>query len=367
MTDKHSLFRKLSVALAAVWLTLALSTSVDAGWYKKAKKAAKKAAHKVEKSVREQAQRSAEDVSRATKKAGGDISREAKRFGGDISRETKRFAGDVSREGKRFAGDISREGKKFGGDISREYKKGLPVISMENLGKGLDQLEHNRHMGLRRFEDNANRGAGNFLINVTGQPDLRTLYGDLSSPWHYLTPKAAAGAMFALCFPICNAQFMENIEGGLGRLGDNVGGGLDKAGDAIFGTSKGADSDKSDPGRGDASKTILTEKTKAGSEDSSRASSALSTSSKGKTKISAEDAGDAPVAIFRAETDTGVGQSSGGSTTVLKGQTSTTGLGSSTESSSGSSGLGGSQTTGKKETTSTQSTGGLKDGGRRGR
>lgn len=169
-------------------------------------------------------------------------------------------------------------------------------------------------------------------------------------------------------YPWTNIHFSENLQGGLGRLGDNVGGGLDRAGDAIFGSQKGTDSDKSDTGGGDASKTILTEKIKAGSEDSDGTSSALSTSTKGKTKISSQDASDAPVAIFRAETDTRVGESTGGSTTILKGQTSTTSLGSSTESSSGSSGLGGSQTTGKKETTSsTPSTGGIKSGGPRGR
>lgn len=360
------------MALAAVWLAFVLSTPADAGWLKKAKKAAKKATHKVEKAIRE-AGHSAEKEIRT-----GGLAGTIGKAKGDISREYKRAAGDVSRETKRLAGDISREGKKFGGDISREYKKGLPVISMENLGKGLAQLEHNRHMGLRRLEDNANRGAGNFLINVTGEPALRTLYGDLSSPWHYLTPKAAAGAMFALCFPICHSQFMENVGGGLGRLGDNIGKGaktvggaareeLDRAGDAIFGSRKGTDSDKSDTAGGDASKTILTEKTKAGSEDPGNTSSGLSTSTKGKTKISSEDAGEAPVAIFRGETKPGE-STGGGSTTIFKGQTSTTTLGSSTESSSGSSGLGGSQTTGKKETTSsTPSTGGLTSGGRRGR
>jgi hypothetical protein len=272
-----------------------------------------------------------------------------------------------------------REGGKLYSDTKHELNKGLPVLSTENLGKGLAQLEHNRHMGLRRLEDNANRGAGNFLINVTGNPDLRTLYGDLSSPWHYLTPKAAAGAMFALCFPVCNTRFMENVGGGLGRLGDNIGKGAktvgdaagkewDRAGDAIFGSQKGTDSHKADTGGGDASKTILTERTRAGSEDQGSTSSGISTPTKGKTKISSEDASDTPVAIFRAETDTGVGESTGGSTTIFKGQTSATSLGSSTDSSSGSSGLGGSQTTGKKETTSsTPSTGGIKSGGRRGR
>lgn len=385
MTNKHKLFRIGVVALAAVWLVFGLSTPSDAGWLKKAKKAAKKAAHSVEKAVRDQAQRSAADVSRAAKKAGGDISRESKRFGGDISRETKRFTGDVSREGKRFAGDISREGKKFGVDINREFNKGLPAISMENLGKGLAQLEHNKHLGFRRLEDNANRGAGNLLINLTGNRDIGTLYGDLSSPWHYLTPKVGAILVMAPFFPLTNTRFMENLEGGLGRLGDNVEGGLRKigigatqAGDSnrdehgradalIFASPKEVGSDKADTGGRsgpESSKEVLTKGTNTGLEESS--SPATASAKKGKTKISAQDVSD-PVAIFRAETDTGMTESSGASSTVFKERTSTTSLGTSTGSSSGSSEMGSSQTMGKKESTSPMSSGGPKSGDMTGR
>jgi hypothetical protein len=378
MIHTHKLFRILVVALAAIWLAFTLSTPSDAGWLKKAKKAAKKAAHKVEKNVKAEAKRAGENISREGKRFGGDVSREAKRFGGDISREGKKFGGDVSREGKRFAGDVSREGKKFAGDISRETKKfgrdinrefnkGLPAISLDNVGRGLnrlgtnmdkagtqftvnigrgnEQLGHNLTQGERRLAHNIDRGADSWIRNVGGEQWQGPFWG-----------KVMVGGIATPLAPI----FRDTTWGGINRLISNIGDGAGKVGDSVR--------DEWERGyRNVWNETVgaprVTDTSKSESEQETTTGQVGSpTAKKGKAKIGSEDTAETPVAIFRAEKSGAYKESTLGSEPIFKEQTRSD-RGSSTRGASGSPVLGGSPTGMKKESGAPLSTGGPMGGG----
>jgi len=357
MQTKHSFFTIFMIALAAVALVFAAAAPSDAGWYKKAKKAAKKAQHSVEKAAKNinaEANRFQANVHSESRRFNTNLAREGGRFVGDVSRESKRLGGDISREGKKFAGDVSREGKRFGGDVVRQLTDPGGYMTpydwaggLTRLGKNVEgagqQLGHNLTQGERHLTHNIDRGFDNIYSNAgfraKGLPFLAKF---LWSPT-------------ALMYRPVGIPLL-TLKGGVERLGDNIGKGATRVREAasdeghrvqerVFGSPKVTDLNKSD---------------KDEELPTGKVGNAL-TEKKRKTTEAAESS-ETPVAIFRAETNTGTAGSTGGSTTIFKEHTSTTGLGSSTGSSSG---LGGSQTTGKKESTSPQSTGGPKIGSQR--
>lgn len=362
MQTKRSFFTIFMIALAALALVFATAAPSDAGWYKKAKKAAKKAAKKVEQNIKEAGHNVEKEVrtgaiGQAVEKAKGDVSREGGRFAGDVSRESKRLGGDVFREGQKFHDDVMREGGKLYADSKAQGKKGISFGSFklgENIAGGGQQLWQNTEQGWRQGFHNTQRGLQSGMVNVTGQPDLNYWF---KTPFgRNILFEAYAAAPLIVFFPLTNTRFSENLQGGFDQLGKNWKTGVKHTGDAIDdqlkrgpqGSRKATDNKKSDndmdliTGRTTVTNALTENKRKA---------------------IEAPELSDTPVAIFRAETDTGMGDSTGGSDTISRERT-TTGPGSSTGSSSESSGLGSSQTTGKKESTSTPSTGGSKVGGR---
>lgn len=370
MIKKYDVIRILALSLAAVWLLFALSTPSDAGWLKKAKKAAKKAAHNVEKNLKAEAKRAGENISREAKRIGGDISRESKRFGGDVSREGKKLGGDISSEGKKFAGDISRESKKLGGDISSEGKKFLGDISdqskrditwksgfldpadnirgagdrlAENLKGGAGQLGRNLTQGERLLTHNIDGGLDSLGRNLFGQP-LEGAFGAKL----YGTLVFGPAALFG------KAVQYDNLGGGLTQLGKNIRGGIGNVGGA-------AGSEWERGYRNVWNETVgaprVTDTKKTDDQEMPTGKVANAETQKGKTKIGSEDAGDAPVAIFRAETSTGTKGSTGDSSTIFR-EPATSGLSSSPRKISESPGLGSSPTSTKKESGSPLSTGG---------
>jgi len=365
MQTKRSFFKIFLIALASAALVFAASTQSDAGWYKKAKKAAKKAQHNVEKAaknINKEANRFQANVHAESQRFNTNLAREGGRLAGDVSREAKRFGGDISVEGKKFGGDVSTAGKKLLSDSSAQSKRGISFGSFklgENMAAGQQQLGYNLTRGERNLTHNIDRGTDNFNKNV---------FGIDSSGFSFLGKLGIAGVN-ALTYPYYTVVTKDQLRTGLfgdglaggpigafDRLGRNIGAGGDQVRDAVsdeghraqervFGSPKVTDLDKSDKDQESPTGKVANALTK----------------KKGKP-IDAPESSDTPVAIFRAETDTGIGDSTGGSDTISRERT-TTSQGSSTGSSSESSGLGGSQTTGKKESTSTQSTGGPKVGG----
>jgi hypothetical protein len=368
MQTKRSFFTIFMIALAALALVFATAAPSDAGWYKKAKKAAKKAGKKIsniEKEVRTGA------IGQAVEKAKGDVRREGFRVVGDATMESRRFIGDVTREGGKFGGDISKEAKKFRDDTIKQSKRmgsydlgGGARRLWTNIEGGGQQLGYNLYRGERNLTHNIDRGVDNFNKNVFGLDSYGGSFG------FKLAGLTTFGIVFGnpLTYPFAAVVFKDQLRTGLfgdglgkvgafDRLGRELGEGSNRVGDAfrderdrvrdrVFGSPKVTDLNKSDK-----------------DEESPTGKVANALTEKKRKAIDAPESSDTPVAIFRAETDTGIGDSTGGSDTISRERT-TTSQGSSTGSSSESSGLGGSQTTGKKESTSTPSTGGSKVGGR---
>lgn len=355
MQTKRNFFTIFVIALASAALVFTASTPSDAGWYKKAKKAAKKAQHSVEKAAKNinaEANRFQASVHAESQRLNTNLAREGGRFVGDVSRESKRLGGDISREGKKFAGDVSREGKRFGGDVSRQLTNPGGYMTpydwaggLSRLGKNIEgagqQLGHNLTQGERTLTHNIDRGVTQYGINLSGGQDFTGSFG-----WK-LFDVSVGTLLSAGPVSIFNETAWKNLNSGVHRLGDNIGKGGTRVGDAvgdelgrgyhsandaIFGPPKVTDLDKSDKDQELPTGKVanaLTEK---------------------KDKVTdVVQPSEPPVAIFRAETNKGMGESVGSSTTIFKEHTGTTGLGSSTGSSSG---LGGSQTIGKKESTS---------------
>jgi len=358
------------IALAATAFMFATATPSDAGWYKKAKKAAKKAYKKVENKVNEVGHNMEKEVrtgaiGRATEKAKQDVTREGFRVVGDATMESRRFIGDATREGGKLYGDTIKEGTKFYGDARDQSKRmgsydpvGGTKRLWTNIEGGGQQLGYNLYRGERNLTHNIDRGVDNYIKNAFGEH--YTVGMPFGQKLGVLFMNQISYPYFAV---ITKEQLWTGLFGdGLGkvgafdRLGRELGEGTRRVGDAfrdegdrvrdrVFGPPKVTDLNKSDK-----------------DEESPTGKVANALTEKKRKAIDTPGSSDTPVAIFRAETDTGTGGPTGGSDTSSRERT-TTGSGLSTGSPSQSSGLGGSQTIEKKESTSTQSTGGPKVGG----
>lgn len=325
MQTKRSFFTIFIIALAAVALVFAASTPSDAGWYKKAKKAA----HKAEKSVKK-AFKNAETEVRA-----GGMAKAYEKAKADARSTLAKADRDRLRVIDKGFSNISGEMNRFGHDVSGEFKKGLPPISMDSVNKGLKQLDYNKNRGWDHLAENIHGGIRTAGDNI-GAGLTKAGPHVIPLPVVYYSPIGMVPIYFGPGAPEFISGFNQLLGpgGGVDRAGRALNDELNRGGlqKEIFGGPKVSDTKKSD-----SDQELPTGKV----------GNAL-TEKKRKTAEVVESS-ETPVAIFRAETNTGIGESSGSSTTIFKEQTSTTGLGSSTGSSSG---LGGSQTIGKKESTS---------------
>jgi hypothetical protein len=322
------------IGLAALALVFAASTPSDAGWYKKARKAVKKATHKVEKAFKD-----AEKEVRT-----GGMAKAYEKAKADARSTLAKADKDRLRVIDKGFSNISGEMNRFGHDVSAEFKKGLPPISMDSVNKGLKQLDYNKNRGWDHLAENIHGGIRTAGDNI-GAGLTKSAPHLLPQPLVYYGPTGVVPFYFGPGAPSVSSGFNQLFGpgGGLDRAGRAIGDELDRGGlqKEIFGGPKVSDTKKSDD------EELLTGKV----------GTAL-TEKKGKSTEVVEPS-ETPVAIFRAETDTGTAEPTGGSTTIFKERTSTSGLGSSTGSSSGSSGLGGTQSIGKKESSSSPlSTGG---------
>jgi hypothetical protein len=331
--------------LATAALVFGSAAASEAGWYKKAKKAAKKATkqvekigHSIEKEVRT-----------------GDIAKTWEKAKGDARSTLAKADKDRLRVIDKGFSDISREGNRFGRDVSYEFKKGLPSISMGSVNKGLARLDYNKNRGWDHLAENIHGGIGTGGHNIGAGLDKAWKGGAVPMPV-FLPFPARVLYQGPVYFGPGAPQLYKSLDdlltpgGFLDRSGRAIGDELNRGGlqNEVFGGPKVTDLDKSQKDELPTGKVAnpLSEK-------------------KGKS-VSLPESSEAPIAIFRTETDTGMRESTGGSTSIVQERTSTTGPGLSTGSSSESPGLGGLPTTGKKETTSTQSTGTPSVGGTRG-
>ena len=225
------------------------------------------------------------------------------------------------------------EGGKLYADSKAQGKRGTSFGSFklgENIVGGGQQLWSNTEQGWRQGFHNTQRGLQNAMVNISGQPDLNYWF---KTPFgrNFLF-EAYAGRASLFFFPLTNTHFSENLTGGLGQLDKNLKTGVKHTGDAIDdqlkrrpqGSRKEAGNKKSynDMDLPTGTTTVGNALTK-----------------KKRKAIEAPESSDTPVAIFRADTGTGIGGSTGDSDTISK-ERASTGPGSSAGSSSESSGLG---------------------------
>lgn len=310
----------LLIGLAVVAFIGMDCAQIEAGWYKDAKKKAKKAAKKAE---------------AAAKKAGRNIENEIRT--GGVAGTIEKAKSDVRNQMSRSGGDFSRESKRFIGDTTRQLTNPGGYMTPYDWVGGLERLGENLEGGFRQGWNNLETGAGRALpymisdVVLTGCTGFKPgscrglglpVYFGPGAPW------AAKGV---------NDLF--GYGGPLDRAGRAIGDELNRGGlqREIFGHPKVTD-------------------TKASNKDEESPTGEVANPLTGKRAKGGDgtESSSAPVAIFRKEKSTDFGEPAASFGGVFRERT-TSGLGSSTGSPSKPTGLSDPGTSMKREQKSSSS------------